>query len=38
MRWAGNMAVLGESRNAYKFWWGNLKEKDQMHTRTEMGA
>jgi hypothetical protein len=25
----GDVAHLGERRNAYSFWWGNLKERDR---------
>ena len=32
MRWAGNVAGVGVAKNAYKFWLGNLKERDQVQT------
>jgi hypothetical protein len=28
MRWTGHVASMGEMRNAYKFWLGNLKGRD----------
>jgi hypothetical protein len=28
MRWAGNVARMGEKRNAYRILVGNLKERD----------
>jgi len=28
MRWVRHMASMGESRGAYRVWWGNLREKD----------
>jgi hypothetical protein len=27
MRWAGHIALMGEAKNAYKFWSENLKGK-----------
>jgi hypothetical protein len=27
MRWAGNVARMGEKRNVYGFWLGNRKER-----------
>jgi hypothetical protein len=29
MRWARHVAQMGEGRGAYRFWWGNLRERDQ---------
>jgi hypothetical protein len=28
MRWAGHVARMGEERGMYRFWWGNLRERD----------
>jgi hypothetical protein len=28
MRWAWHVARIGERRGVYRFWWGNLKERD----------
>jgi hypothetical protein len=28
MRWAGHVACMGDMRGAYRFWWGNLMERD----------
>jgi hypothetical protein len=30
MRWAGHVACQGDSRNAYKFWWAKLKEREHL--------
>ena len=30
MRWAGYVARMGERRNAYRVWRGNLGERDQL--------
>jgi hypothetical protein len=30
MIWAGNVACMGERRGMYRFWWGNLKERDHL--------
>jgi len=30
MRWVGHVAHMGESRGAYRFWWGNLREIDHL--------
>jgi hypothetical protein len=30
MRWAGHLTRRGEKRNAYKFWWENLKEREEL--------
>jgi len=30
MRWAGHVACMGERICVYRFWWGNLKEKDHL--------
>jgi hypothetical protein len=30
MRWAGHVALIGEMRNAYKFWSENLKGRDHL--------
>jgi hypothetical protein len=30
MRWAGNVASMGESSGIYRFWWGNLRERDHL--------
>jgi len=29
LRWAGHVARMGETRNEYRFWKGNVWEKDQ---------
>ena len=28
MRLAGHVACMGERRGVYRFWWGNLRERD----------
>jgi len=28
MRWAGNVARMGEERGVYRVWWGNRRERD----------
>jgi hypothetical protein len=28
MRWAGNVAYMGEKKNAYGIWWESQKERD----------
>jgi hypothetical protein len=28
MRWAGHIARMGETRNAYRIWWERQKERD----------
>jgi len=30
MRWVGHVVRMVERRGAYRFWWGNLKERDQL--------
>jgi hypothetical protein len=30
MRWAGNVAGMGEGRGAYRFWWADLREGDHL--------
>jgi hypothetical protein len=30
MRWAGNVAGMGETKGVYSFWWGNLKARDHL--------
>ena len=30
MRWAGHVVRMDERRGAYRFWWGNLRERDQL--------
>jgi len=30
MRWAGRVARVGETRDVYRVWWGNLSERDYM--------
>jgi len=30
MRWAGHVACMGEMKGAYRFWWGNLRERDHL--------
>jgi hypothetical protein len=30
MRWTGHVARMGESRAYTGFWWGNLRERDQL--------
>jgi hypothetical protein len=33
LRWAEHIAHIGESRGAYKVFWGNLKEGDHLKDR-----
>ena len=28
IRWAGHVARMGNRRGVYRFWWGNLRERD----------
>jgi hypothetical protein len=28
MRWVGHVARMGEGRDVYRFWWGNMRERD----------
>jgi hypothetical protein len=28
MRWAGHVERMRERRGAYRFWWGNLRDRD----------
>jgi len=28
LRWAGHVARMGESRDLYRVWWGNLRRRD----------
>jgi hypothetical protein len=30
MRWAGNVACMGERRNMYRVWWESAKEGDHL--------
>jgi len=30
MIWAGHVARMGERRDLYRFWWGNLREIDHL--------
>jgi len=30
MRWAKHVARLGEKEGTYRFWWGNLRERDHL--------
>jgi len=30
MRWAGHLERKGESRDACRVWWGNLRERDHL--------
>ena len=30
MRWAGHVARMGDTRDAYRVWRGNLRERDQL--------
>jgi alpha-glucosidase (family GH31 glycosyl hydrolase) len=33
MRWARNVACMGEERKCTKFWWETLKERDYLEDR-----
>jgi hypothetical protein len=35
MRWAGHVACMGEGRGVYRFWWGNLRERDHLGDPSE---
>jgi hypothetical protein len=28
IRWAGHVAQMGDGRDVYRFWWGNMRERD----------
>jgi hypothetical protein len=30
MRWEEHVACMGERRGVYRFWWGNLRERDHL--------
>jgi len=30
MRWVGHVARMGERGDAYRVWWGNLRERDHL--------
>ena len=30
IRWAGLVACMRERRDVYRFWWGNLRERDDL--------
>ena len=30
MRWEGHVTGMGDGRDAYRFWWGNLWEMDYL--------
>jgi hypothetical protein len=30
MRWSGHVARIGDRKGAYRFWWGELMERDHM--------
>ena len=30
MRWAKRVPRMGEKKGAYRFWWGNLRERDHL--------
>jgi len=30
MKWAGHVSRTVEKRYAYRFWWGNLRERDHL--------
>ena len=30
MRWVGHVARMWERRGVYRFWWGNMKERDHL--------
>jgi hypothetical protein len=30
MRWAGHVARMGKKRDAYRIWWGDLREGDHL--------
>jgi len=34
-RWAGHVARMGDMREAYRFWWGNLMERNH---REDLGV
>jgi hypothetical protein len=38
MRWAGNVARMGEERNVYKIWWESPKERDFSEVRGVDGS
>jgi hypothetical protein len=38
MRWAGHVAHMGERIDAYRVWWGNLRERITWKTKAEMGG
>jgi hypothetical protein len=33
MRWAGQVARMGEKRHAYRIWWESQKERDHWEDR-----
>jgi hypothetical protein len=33
MRWVGHVARMGERRGVYRFWWGNMRERDHLGDR-----
>jgi hypothetical protein len=37
MRWAEHIANMGESRGAYRFWWGNMRERDHLEHSGVLG-
>ena len=30
MSWAGHVARMGVRRGVYRYWWGNLRERDNL--------
>jgi hypothetical protein len=30
LRWTGHVALIGERRDVYRFWWENMNERDHL--------